>query len=487
MNPPNEPPDDEIEVMANARPEMSDDAWDALLDRVADGGVVPVVGSQLLAGPAGHGSFSALVAARLLSKLSPATDTNRLSPGHELDDAVALLQRARDVGPSRLYEAVYQAIKHVTREDAAIPLALRQLASISGFRLMVTVTPDDMLARCLSQRVRVNEFVARSAYDQTSPPNPLAAGWISNPGVVHLLYLFGKAKPTPAFAIHEEDVLEYAHDFLAGRAIPVELRDELNGRSTMFIGCRFPDWLSRLFLRATSNGRLSGLREKRHWMVERLQPGESLTLFLNNFSKDTVVLSQLEPSAFVGELHRRWQLHQALVNVPAPPRHEGAPSPHTLFFVSYSRATDLPRAEALCQALLSLGVRNHEIWFDRSTLEPGVDFQQNIADGIAKCEYFLPLLSTGAVAREEAFVLSEWRRANRRLSTMGRRFVMPLIVDSDYEPERFITPDRDVPDWPVREWPALDFGHAPEGRPDGRTLQALKGWLRQASGRRRAP
>lgn len=459
---------------------MTDDAWDGLLERIADGGVIPVVGSQLLVDPAGR-SIPARVAARLLATLSPGADASALSPGRELDDAIEFLQRSGAIGPSRLYEAVYHAIKAVTGSEADIPRALSQLAEIDGFRFLVTVTPDDMLQRCLAKRARVHEFIARSAYAQNRTSETLVRGPHAAPDVVDLLYLFGKAKPTPGFAINEEDVLEYAHDFLTGRALPSELRDELSSRNMLFIGCHFPDWLSRLLLRATNHGRLSSVRDKREWMVERLQPRESLTLFLNNFSKDTVILSEMEPAAFVGELHRRWK-RRIDTGAASGTALSGGSSPRgALFFVSYSRLTDLKRAEALCESLLKMGVRSDEIWFDRHSLEPAEDFQQKILAGIRDCRYFVPLLSADAVARGEAFVLKEWRAANRRLEGMGRTFIAPMIIDPEFEPDRFINPGREVPDWPVLQWENLNFCHAPEGNPDGRTLHALKNLVRLAS------
>ncbi len=459
---------------------MTDDAWDGLLERIADGGVIPVVGSQLLVDPAGR-SIPARVAARLLATLSPGADASALSPGRELDDAIESLQRSGAIGPSRLYEAVYHAIKAVTGTEADIPRALSQLAEIDGFRLLVTVTPDDMLQRCLARRARVREFIARSAYAQNRAPEALAASPCAAPDVVDLLYLFGKAKPIPGFAINEEDVLEYAHDFLSGRALPGELRQELSSRNMLFIGCHFPDWLSRLLLRATNQCRLSSVRDKREWMVERLHPRESLTLFLNNFSKDTVILSETEPAAFVDELHRRWQRRAVAGGAPTSPLSDGTTPRSALFFVSYSRVTDLKRAEVFCESLMKMGVRDDEIWFDRRSLEPGDDFQQKILAGIRDCRYFVPLLSDGAIGRQEAFVLKEWRAANRRLEGMGRTFIVPMIIDPEFDFDRFTDPGREVPDWPVLQWANLNVCHAPEGKADGRTLHTLKNLVRLAT------
>ena len=59
---------------------------------------------------------------------------------------------------------------------------------------------------------------------------------------------------------------------------------------------------------------------------------------------------------------------------------------------------------------------------------------------------------------------------------MNREFVVPVIVDADYVPERYTTES-------VRVWAddkKLDFGHAPEGVPDGRLETKLKKLVREA-------
>jgi hypothetical protein len=478
-----EDPDDEASLDRSA---MADDVWDSLLGRIAEGRVVPVIGAQLLVDPEGR-STQARIAARMLAVHRSETDAASLSVGRELDETIALLRSDEKIRRSGgLYEKVYDAIVDVTADDAAIPTPIRQLGAITDFQLLVTVTPDNMLARCVAKRSRVhlNEIV-HSPNNHSADANDLPADWKSRRNDAYLLYLFGKAQRTPRYAIHEEDVLEYAHNVIAlGNSVPRAFLAELLERDLLFIGCRFPDWLSRFFLRATNRQRLSGEREKREWMVERLEPTESLTLFLNSYSKDTEILSKMEPAAFVDELYLRWSKRQPT----AEPESEAspvAPVRGSLFFVSYSRVTDEARAEAFVRTLIDeLGVKREEVWFDRLTIEPGDDFKQRIVQGIKNCYYFVPIVSDAATARDETFMLNEWRQANARLSYMGRKFVLPMVVDAEHDPDRYIGNPKDVPDWPVVHWSSLDFGHAPEGVPDPRTLGLLRTLIRQAAASR---
>jgi hypothetical protein len=146
-----------------------------------------------------------------------------------------------------------------------------------------------------------------------------------------------------------------------------------------------------------------------------------------------------------------------------------------IFFISYSRGTDGTRAEKLYQALRALGATEGEVWFDRDAIEPGEDFKRRILDGIRGCRCFLPLLSRAADQREEGFVFTEWLEANERKKGMNRDFLFPIIVDVEYEPEKY----RCKAAWEWRQQ-NLHFGHATEGDPDGELTATLKNLVRDA-------
>ena len=445
--------------------------WKRLLDRIRDGDVVPVLGPQLLVEADGHTSRQAGIADALLRDHGLEVEHGSLPAFRELNEAFTRLKDK--VRPQDIYADVHDLIRNDSlASGAAAPTPIQQIAQISDFRLWVTLTPDDWLARSLRQRCAVNEIVHSPRWP-TSEGKDLPPDWHQRAGEVQLLYLFGKSRTIPTFAIHDEDILEYAHNIIArGSQVPGAFLGELQERSLLLIGCNFPDWLSRFFLRLTNKSRLSE-KGKREWMVEQLAPQESLTCFLRSYSKETEVLSDLPPAQFVAELHRRWLEDRGGGDSMTPPAGDERAPGGAMFFVSYSRVGDLPRAETLVRRLIGLGAAEAEVWFDRRSIEPGHDFRNQILDGIRGCRYFVPLLSDKANGREEAFVFSEWREANDRLSRMNREFVFPVIVDPEYDPGRY-TAD------PVRSWRGIDFGHAPQGEPDARLLAKFKKLLRDA-------
>jgi hypothetical protein len=455
---------------------MDEAAWKRLLGQIRDGYVVPIVGCRLLVDADGKSCLQAKVASRVLVANGQKPDDETLPPFRELNEAVTRLRQKGSIRLQDIYTDVDEAIRGVTgAKDFVVPTPIRQLAEITGFRLFVTLTPDDLLACSLRSRCLVNEIVHAPKLS-TSERRDLPQDWSERRGEVQLLYLLGKSRPTPMFAIHDEDVLEYAHNVIArGSNVPTSFIGELQQRNLLLIGCNFPDWLSRFFLRATRQSRLGQAEDRREWLVEPLKPEESLTCFLQSYSKDTEILADSTPMDFVAELHRRWMAEYRAEQRPPTTSTGGSTPSQSMFFISYSRQTDLPRAEALYQALLKLGALESEVWFDRQAIDPGQDFRLRILDGIRHCRYFMALLSYEGDRREEGFVFDEWQEANERKKSMNRDFVFPVIVEAEYKPERFTSK-------PVRDgdWGRLDFCHAPQGVPDDRMTSKLRQLLREA-------
>jgi hypothetical protein len=466
---------------------MTESDWRRLLRQIRDGYVVPVIGPQLLADADGQSTVQRVLAERLLDLHGvPAAERPALRPFRELNAAVSQLLGSRTAKAQALYVDVADLMDELARDPQGLPLPLRQLAEISDFRLFVSMTCDGLMANAL-RTLRGPHQVGEVVHAPKLPTNEwrdLPEHWSAQGGdQAWVLYMFGRARPAPVYAIHDEDVLEYAHNVMArGGNVPVHFLRALQDRSLLMLGCGLPDWLGRFFLRLTNRDRLSE-KTRHEWLVEAprgARADDELTSFLKHFSEDTECLELQSPTAFVDELHRRWRAERQAA--PAAPTAAAAPTPEVphgaVFFVSYSRVTDAPAAQKLVEALRGLGCGEGEIWFDRGAIEPGEDFAREIMGGVASCRYFLPLLSHAALQREEAFVFREWREAREREGGLNRAFVVPLVVDEAYDPARYAGA--------VVDWSHLHFGHAPGGLPDGATLHKLKQLLRDARNPARA-
>jgi hypothetical protein len=455
----------------------TDEFWDELLAQIDAQRVIPVVGPELLTVIV-EGRESGLyptLAQRLLarygvdthvagtvSNTAPASNAITLRPYHELNDAVcALVQRGKRV--QDLYRPVSDLLKALLEAQTAPLQPLRQLARIRGFKLFVSVTADDLLARALDAERHGGQSKTEHIVFAPKLANPTDLPGAPSSGYTGVCYMFGKASPTPfVFAIHDEDTLEFVHK------LQIDNSDgkkrwlaELRSQNLLLIGCNFDDWLSRFFIRLSNTQRLADVRGKREFLIEQgPQSGGSLTLFLEKFSPETWVYPG-SAHAFVAELARRWEDKH-------PPSAQGAgsvsssvvvptrsPSSET-FFISYSR-TDLAAATQLFQDLQGIGA--DIAWFDKSALQPGDDWESKIRSAIESCWLFLPLISATTERREEGNFREEWLQAvERERRIQGRKFIVPIVVDTDYggDPDRY----RRVPD----RFRAAQFGHAPDGR-----------------------
>src|SRR5574337_34848 len=168
---------------------MNDAVWDKLISQIRDGYVVPVLGPQLLVDADRRQSLQRKVAEGLLAMHDCDVDPADLPPFREIDAAISQLKR-NGAQLDDLYWAVNKVIQEVTAAgEFVIPQPIRQIAEITDFRLFVTLTPDDLLARCLSQRRAVNEVI-HSPKLPTSESGDLPADWAKRDGKAHLLYLF---------------------------------------------------------------------------------------------------------------------------------------------------------------------------------------------------------------------------------------------------------------------------------------------------------
>lgn len=461
--------------------------WDDLLAFLDDGKVIAVVGPELLTVlDQGRevGLYRAL-AERLLAKygLIPANDVDAcptdasvvLRPHQELNDAVcALAQRGKRI--QDLYRPINDLLRAILGPQPIIPRPLRELARISAFDLFVATTFDDLLARALDEeRGGGTQAAERVVYTPNLSGEQVRDIPELRPSNYCAVFsLFGRASVSQSFVIHEEDTLEFIYSLQTGRGnLPTRMLVELQTRHLLLIGCNFPDWLSRFFIRLSNEVRLSrDDRSKREFLVGHETSCETgLTMFLERFSRNSRVFPG-DAASFVGELARRWaERHPAATQAAeAAPDAIRIPAGGGEIFISYSR-TDLPAALTLFNELKELGAG--VLWFDKSLLKPGVEWNPEIMGAIKRCALFLPLVSSTTEARKEGYFRLEWDEAAKRSRMIqGKKFIFPVVVDAEFDGNqgRYAL----VPE----EFGKFQYGHAPGGRMSEELRRAITEGIR---------
>ena len=421
--------------MSQVEPDL-DEFWEELLALIEERRVIPIIGPDLLVQEDGR-TLNHILAEKLAARLR--VDAGGLPQPPSPNDVVCQHLKSRG-----RREDVYPKIRAIMKElPLKPPEPLLQLASIHAFDVFVSLTFDSLLVDALNQ-VRY-AGAARTEHIPYSPNKcqdlPAERGKLPAAVVYALL---GRLSVAPDYVITEEDTLEFLCGLQSEAKRPHLLFDELQNNNLLFIGCPFPDWLARFFIRIAKSRQLSAQRGESEILVdEKLAEDRNLVLFLENFSYGTKIAT-MNPVAFVAELHRRWvERHPAQpAGAPdAPPPGAALPDMESgAIFVSYAKE-DVAAVHSLQSALAELGV---EVWFDKDRLEAGDQYDQKIKKHIKGCSLFLPVISRNTERRLEGYFRREWRLAEERSLGIAESvpFILPVVVDdtpeySDAVPESF--------------------------------------------------
>ncbi|MFI5335852.1 MAG: toll/interleukin-1 receptor domain-containing protein [Opitutales bacterium] len=441
---------------------FNEDLWEDLLNYIEEKRVIPIVGPELLLVETESGPQLLLewLSEKLAARLN--VDTSLLSRPLALNDVVCSYL----TGHGRREEA-YTRLRTIMREAAfPPPRPLLQLAEITDFNLYITMTFDPLLEQAVNQ-VRfggaANTEVIAYAPNRVADL-PVERDDLQRPVVYHLL---GRLSASPTYVISDEDMLEFVCALQSEHLTPEKLFHALEHNHLLVIGSNFSNWLARLFLRMTKRRRLSDPRD----VGEILADSHSLRdVRLVSFLQQVSVRTRLYSGAveFVDELHRRWTARRAAA---APAGGSAAPMrilpparemPEQAVFISYARE-DLPAVQRLKAGLDAAGLTP---WFDLDRLESGDDYDRKIRGNIARCSFFLPVVSAVTQRRHEAYFRREWSYAVDRTRSMadGAVFILPVCLDGTSEAEA-VAPEK---------FKAMHFARLPGGEPTPEFIRRLQ-------------
>jgi hypothetical protein len=449
---------------------LDDDAWDDLLSYIEERRVIPIVGPELLQVATDHGPrlLYDWLAEKLAVRLN--VDVAALPQPYTLNDVVCWFLAARG-RREEAYVRVRSILKDANFEP---PQALRHLAAITDFDLFVSTTFDPMLEGAVNlQRfggAPTTEVLSYSPNRVTDLPSERDR--LQRPVVYHL---FGRVSASPTYVISDEDLLEFICALQSEHLAPEKLFHELEHNHLLFIGSNFTNWLARLFLRMAKRQRLSDPRDVGEVLADdHSSEDDRLMAFLQQVSVRTRIYIGAE--RFVDELHARWQARRK----PAAPAAQGGATarflpparemPDNAVFISYARE-DLPAVQLIKAGLEAAGITT---WFDFDRLEVGDDYDRKIQRNIARCSYFIPVVSATTQRRLEGYFRREWSYAIDRVRNMadGALFILPVTIDGTNAAEALV-PDK---------FKALHFTHLPGGEMRTDFAQRLTDFMQARQG-----
>ncbi|HEX2210527.1 MAG TPA: toll/interleukin-1 receptor domain-containing protein [Longimicrobium sp.] len=396
--------------------------WSSLLDLMEEGRVVPVVGPDAVVVRKGR------VRRPLTQLLAPEVErhlglTRGKKPATDLNDvACRFLEQEGSQNFPRIYRAVKQELDRLGVLDSE---PLRKLARIDAFKLFVTTTFDDLLYQAVcAEYTDVVEEPDRFVYSPEDPqdlPAPLSS--FSGPVVYHL---FGRVSATPAFAVTEEDTLEFMHSLQSSERRPKQLLQEVKPCSLLILGSRYSDWLVRFFLRVAKDERLLKATSRPEVVAENSpEAAVGLSGFLRHYSAETVIYPGTTLQ-FIDDLSNQWAEHRkSRPRLEERKKGESSVVEHAIF-ISYANenaAEALALAQALEQARLP-------VWLDRKRLKGGDEFDPVIEQQIPKSSIFVPLLTPTVLSSRRRYYRAEWTIAEKeaQLASRALPFVVPVRI-----------------------------------------------------------
>lgn len=434
--------------------------WDDLLLLIEERRVIPIVGPELVLvhGESGPERLDRLIARRLAERLGVGAE--QTGPQPTLDQ-VASAHLRHGGRPLKIYSGIKALMMEPELKEARPPEPLLQLASIRDFQLFVSTTFDSMLARALDEvRYEGNETTRELAYTTKGRVKDLPHE-VADLGVPHVYHIFGPLSSAPDFAVTDRDTLEVLHRLQGSLRRPQILFDELRALNLLFLGCDFPNWLSRFFVRTLANQSLGVPRDTAEVVADTESAQESsLSLFFEDCDIDTFPSGSAVE--FVETLYEKWcvrnpdpvsmpqeptrhasggdeRLAEPLPLVRAAGEARGSDMVEGAVFLSYANE-DLGTVISLWQALDGGQV---DVWFDRRELAAGAAWDAMIESNILRCSLFLPVVSRNAQARLEGYFRQEWAWAVKRAGRMARElpFIVPMLLDlepgADFTPREF--------------------------------------------------
>jgi TIR domain len=404
--------------------------WNKLLQAIAKGVVIPIVGRDLLRVEVD--GREQLLYEYLATQLAAQLEVE-CEPSASIDQVVAAyLNASRRNSRDDVNLKAFEILNQIRDAEGhlLVPEPLRKLGAIQPLRLFLSTTVDSLLANALGSPA---DHVF--AYAPNSTLADIPRDYARSPHRV-VFHLFGRISGIPDSALIDEETLEFIWK-LHEESMSVRLAnlfDEMRTKRLLLIGNAHPDWLARFFFRLARHDRLYSGNDAREFVADGAVVADAhLRDFLENFSPQTKSFGVANPIEFVNQLAEKWD---AFPDKPSAARSGAATVPSAAkppaVFVSYA-SQDREAVERLQASLSGAGL---DVWFDKGRLESGDPWWPVIEQNIATCDVFVAVISANTNKREEGIFIREWNRALDRLRDMDKataRFIHPVIVDDTAE------------------------------------------------------
>ena len=280
---------------------------------------------------------------------------------------------------------------------------IEKIVSISRVNYFFNLTFTSHLSEIVNKkRTFPNTSLKQSnfphEYKKPKNPDDLIKTDCSYEGVVY--NIFGMAyqgQNTYYDYIYSDDnILEFIPSFIRWYESSTYLnnyKEIIKNASLLFLGCHYPDWLTRVMINTLKPGSVAISNETIARIFFDYCNDISNSFFL---AKHNFVFQEKTPTLkLVNELNDLLIKEGFIIDI----------KNDDFVFVSYTRDNHLLAQKIICDLAGKLNV-----WFDRIKLFPGDLINEEVKMGIDNCVLFLPLITNESVKKTpNDYVKQEWR------------------------------------------------------------------------------
>ena len=311
-----------------------DDFWDVLVEKIMDGNVIPVIGSDVILEQSSvYRHFIDFLANKEGVTSKPQSFSQLLYDNQYKSD--------RD----NIYSTISRLWKANGNKFQASAL-LQRILAIEQFPFVITTTSDAIVENTMRTIWGKRHRSVRELIFNNNPKDINTLGdleSITDIEVPTVYYMFGKANNNRpgSFVVTDEDMLAFCKSWLTDGLRPKKLSQVLGNKFLLFFGCNYPDWLIRFIWYS--------MRESldKSGMLVNETIDENITEFTNRIH----VNIERDPIAVLDKIEERIRNRKQQDKL----RRFDQPQKNTDIFISYSRQ-DEEHAKQLYDALTAQGL-----------------------------------------------------------------------------------------------------------------------------------
>ena len=387
--------------------------WEALIGKIIDGDVIPIIGPDVLTNDFNlHKQLIDFIAQGFNVKSQPKSFSELV-----YDSTYLSANRSNR-------DSIYTWINEIFSPDAPKQKPSDLLVKLLGSKLFPFVittsfTPivEQVMRDGWGKDLRIMKF----------NNNPSENEDICNESDLTrptLYYMFGRVGDTRAhrYVVTDQDMLEFCSSWLDENLRPKKLVNVLKKKFLLMLGTDYSDWLFRfIWFSIRKEREVKGAKSD---MIANSELEES---FIHFMERHETYMKQ-NPDDVVAEIVKRMdkqylrdpklkeKLEKRIVNK------FSYPEENTDVFISYSRS-DSTFVESLYEALTKKGLN---VWYDKMNLTDGGKFMDEIKRAIQTAKYFIPILTPHVEKeKDEPHVYrNEWDIACG--VGIGRTYIIPV-------------------------------------------------------------